>query len=65
MLKLIRWAKRYHFAAKIEAHSSNPKELFTVIYHLLHGKKEMPLPRHYTPKELIESFSSYFISKNN
>ena len=56
VLKLIRQAKRVHFAAKINEHSSNPKQLFTVIDHLLH-------PRHNTPKELAESFSSYFISK--
>ncbi len=63
VLNLIRQAKRHHFAAMIDEHSAKPRQLFAVIDHLLHRKKEMPLPRHNTPKELAESFSSYFISK--
>ena len=47
----------------MDGHSSNAKELFTGIDRILHRKKELPLPRHSTPKEFAESFGFYFTSK--
>lgn len=63
VLNLIRKAKRAHFSAKINENATNPKALFAVIDHLLHRKKDTPLPRHHHPSELAESFSSFFQNK--
>ena len=61
--KQLRQAKSKYYSGIIEEHSKDPKALFRVTNSLLGKCKASPLPPGYTPIQLAEQFSDYFINK--
>ena len=65
VLKMLRMAKRDHFAAAMEERGNNPRALCATLYHLLYRKKDLSLSRRHHPLQLAESFNNFFHTKNN